>query len=240
MDGLKLYRSNMHKINISKDAIEVAIKHRGGRRHAFEVIDTAKTALIVIDMQNYFMAPGMVAEVPAARDIVPNINKLAKNLRTAGGQVAWVMSTFDKNIYQDWSVLADLFSTERCEAMIRNLCVGGPGHDLWPDFDVQGEDWRVEKNRFSAFLDGSSDLVARLRKANIDTVIITGTLTDVCCESSARDAMMKNFKVIMITDACAAGSDDDHNNSLNAMVRLFADVISTGEMIEKLNENRDE
>jgi ureidoacrylate peracid hydrolase len=99
---------------------------------------------------------------------------------------------------------------------------------------VEAEDWSVEKNRFSAFIQGASDIEQRLRAAEIDTLIITGTLTDVCCESTARDAMMLNFKTVVISDANAAGCDEDHNNSLNAMGRLFADVVSTDDVIGRL------
>jgi ureidoacrylate peracid hydrolase len=227
----------MHKTEISQETLDAAARRRGGRRYAFADIDPTKTALIVIDMQKYFMEPGMAAEVPIAREIVPNINKLASSLRSAGGQVAWVITTFDENTFDDWSVVKDLFSTERCQAMIENLSIGGPGHALWPEFEVNDQDWNIDKNRFSAFINNSSDLEKRLKGAGIDTVIITGTLTDVCCESSARDAMMCNFKTIMITDANAASSDDDHNNALNAVARLFVDVLSTDEMITRLHEN---
>lgn len=224
----------MHKIKISKDAIEAAIKRRGGRRYAFPEIDATKTALIVIDMQKYFLETGMAAEVVQARDIVSNINKLATCLRQAGGQVAWVITTFDEDIYENWSVLEDLFSPERRDAMLENLSIGGKGHGLWPELVVEENDWIIEKNRFSAFIQGSSNLAERLKTAGVDTVVITGTLTDVCCETSARDAMMLNFKTIMISDANAAGSDDDHNHALNAMTRLFADVISSNEMMRRI------
>jgi ureidoacrylate peracid hydrolase len=226
----------MHKTEISQETLDAAARRRGGRRYAFADIDPTKTVLVVIDMQKYFMEPGMAAEVPVAREIVPNINKLASSLRGAGGQVAWVITTFEEGTFDDWSVMKDLFSRERCQAMVENLSLSSPGHALWPEFDVNDQDWHIDKNRFSAFINGSSDLEQRLNGAGIDTVIITGTLTDVCCESSARDAMMCNFKTIMITDANAASCDDDHNNALNAVARLFVDVLSTDEMIARLHE----
>jgi len=224
----------MHKVKISQQALDMSARRRGGARYAFPRIEAAKTALLVIDMQIYFMQPGMAAEVPTAREIVPNINRLATALREAGGQVVWVISTFDESIEENWSVLQDLFSKERRAAMYENLCAGGEGHPLWPDLVTRPQDWSVEKNRFSALIQGSSKLEERLRAADIDTVIITGTLTDVCCESTARDAMMRNFKTIVITDANAADCDDDHNNALNAMARLFADVVPTDDVISRL------
>ena len=66
----------MHKTTISKHTVEKITK-RCGRPHPFDVINPAKTALVVIDMQNHFVAPGFMAETPVARDITPNINRLA-------------------------------------------------------------------------------------------------------------------------------------------------------------------
>lgn len=225
----------MHKINISQQTLDAASRRRGGRRYAFPQIDASRTALLVIDMQVYFMQPGMAAEVPEARGIVPNINRLAQALRIAGGQVVWLVSTMDHSVSEDWSVMMhELFSHERREAMLENLRKGSKGHALWPEFSVEPEDWKVEKSRFSAFIQGSSNIEERLRAAEIDTLIITGTLTDVCCESTARDAMMRNFKTIVISDANAAACDEDHNNALNALARLFSDVVSTDDVIARL------
>ena len=225
----------MHKTNITLETINTATKRRGGSRYAFENITSEKTALVVIDMQNYFMKSGMTAEVPVARDIVPNINKLATTLRNAGGQVIWVITSFDDDTYDEWSVLHSLFSEDRRKAMMDNLVRGKEGHKLWSEFDVMPSDLHIEKNRYSAFIHGSSNLDTQLKEEGIDTVLITGTLTDVCCECSARDAMMMNYKTIMVTDANAASSDEDHNNALNALGRLFVDLYSTDELIVKLD-----
>jgi ureidoacrylate peracid hydrolase len=225
----------MHKTNITLETINTATKRRGGSRYAFENITPEKTALVVIDMQNYFMKSGMAAEVPVARDIVPNINKLATTLRNAGGQVIWVITSFDDDTYDEWSVLHSLFSEDRRKAMMDNLVRGKEGHKLWSEFDVMPSDLHIEKNRYSAFIHGSSNLDTQLKEEGIDTVLITGTLTDVCCECSARDAMMMNYKTIMVTDANAASSDEDHNNALNALGRLFVDLYSTDELIVKLD-----
>ena len=71
----------------------------------------------------------------------------------------------------------------------------------------------------------------RLQVRGIDTLIITGTATNVCCESTARDAMQMNYKVIFVADANATNTDAEHNATLNNMVRLFADVMTTEELL---------
>jgi ureidoacrylate peracid hydrolase len=76
-----------------------------------------------------------------------------------------------------------------------------------------------------------------LHAQGYDTVLITGTVTNVCCESSARDAMMLNFKTIMISDANAARSDEEHNATLGSFYAIFGDVLDTAFLIERLDAN---
>jgi ureidoacrylate peracid hydrolase len=95
----------------------------------------------------------------------------------------------------------------------------------------------VEKARFSAFIQGSSDLAEILRQRGLDTLLVTGTITNVCCESTARDAMMLNFKTIMVTDGNAAMTDEDHNASLCAFYLTFGDIMSTDRLIACLERN---
>ncbi len=96
--------------------------------------------------------------------------------------------------------------------------------------DVKPHDLKVEKNRFSAFIQGSSDLDKLLKERGIDTVLVTGTVTNTCCESTARDAMMLNYKTVMVSDANAAATDDEHNATLANILRIFGDVMSTDEV----------
>ena len=90
------------------------------------------------------------------------------------------------------------------------------------------------KTRFSAFIRGSSDLEDRLRAAGIDTLVMTGIATDVCVESTTRDAHMLNFRTMVASDATATRSDEAHNASLSAMFNHFADIFTSDEIIELL------
>ena len=95
----------------------------------------------------------------------------------------------------------------------------------------------VEKDRFSAFIQGSSNLAEVLAARGLDTLLITGTVTNVCCESTARDAMMLNFRTIMVTDGNAAVTDEDHNASLASFYLKFGDIMSTDKLIGLLERN---
>jgi len=222
----------MHPTTIPQATLDVLIKRRG-RIHAFEAIDPRRTALVVIDMQNGFCAPGGAAEIPAAREIVPAINRLARETRAAGGVVAWVQMTIPSKA--DWPVFMDtLVSPELGDHMLDDLRPGAEGHKLWSGLETEPADLFVTKNRFSAFLPSACALPGLLRERGIDTVIIVGTLTNVCSESSGRDAAMSDFRVILVSDANACRSDDDHLAVLKTFILVFGDVQSTDEVCDLL------
>ena len=73
-----------------------------------------------------------------------------------------------------------------------------------------------------------------LRSTGVDTVLIAGTKTNVCCESTARDAMMLDFKTVMVEDCCAALSDDEHRAALENIIQQFGDVMTSEEVVALL------
>jgi len=224
----------MHRIAIPSYAIERALARRG-RLHPFDGLDPAKTALVVVDLQNGFMAPGQPVEIAEAREIVPNVNRLAGATRAAGGTVVWIQNTVTPESDASWSVRRGNFADAEWEARVRRAFTPGDfGHALYPSLEVRPGDLTVRKTRFSAFIQGASDLDAILRARGIDTVTIVGTATNVCCESTARDAMMLNYNVFFISDANACDTDEEHNATLAIMMVMFADVRSTDEMIALL------
>jgi ureidoacrylate peracid hydrolase len=227
----------MHKLSIPQSVVDRAIARRG-REHIYDDLDPARTALVVVDMQNAFMMPGVAhALCPMAEKIVPNINRLAAAVRSAGGTVIWVKTTFTPEALQSWSIYFDMVTPELRAQRIAALTAGGKGHQLWAELEVLPGDLIVEKDRFSAFIQGSSDLAEVLRSRGLDTILVTGTVTNVCCESTARDAMMLNFKTVMVTDGNAAVTDDDHNASLCAFYLTFGDIMSTDMLIACLDRN---
>ena len=74
----------------------------------------------------------------------------------------------------------------------------------------------------------------KLKAQGIDTVLIAGTMTNVCCEASARDAMASGFKTLVVADANAARSEAEHVASLATMAQFIGDVRTTGEVLELL------
>lgn len=223
----------MHKISIPEEIIDACIKRRG-RPHVYDTIDPYKTALVVIDMQNSWVAPNLsVLEIPEAKTIVPNINSIGTALRNAGGVVAWTKSTFDdewtKNMYKG-------FCDEKViDLMMSESKVGSFGFEIWDEMDLREGDIISEKNRPSALIQGSSDLDDQLRSKGIETLIITGTLTNACCESTTRDAVALGYNVIFVSDGTATRSDFEHNATLVNLMQLVADVRNTADVISLVN-----
>jgi ureidoacrylate peracid hydrolase len=211
---------------------------RRGREHVHDDLDPRKTALVVVDMQNAFMLPGVAHTLcPMAEKIVPNINRLAEAVRDTGGTVVWIKTTFTAETLKSWSTYYDITRPEQNAKRAEALAAGSRGHALWDGLDVRPDDVIVEKKRFSAFIQGSSNIADVLHARGIDTILVTGTVTGVCCESTARDAMMLNFNTVMVTDGTAAMTDEDHNASLSGFYMTFGDIMSTDMLIGCLQRN---
>jgi nicotinamidase-related amidase len=198
---------------------------RRGKRHAYQELLPERTALVVVDMVPFF-----VAEADYARGIVPNIQALAGTLRDLGGTVAWVVPgrTEITAVTEEFlgAVVAKLFSESGGTGPLRDR--------IWHEFDVRAEDLIVEKTAPSAFFPGHCDLPDLLEERGIDTVLITGTVANVCCESTARDASTLGYRVLMVADANAARRDQDLNATLHTIYRTFGDVRPTTELLNLL------
>ena len=212
-------------------------------RHADEVrgrsdviaVVAKRTAHVVVDLQLGFMAQGALAEVPAARGIVPAVNRLSRAVRAAGGINVFLRMTVDLHEPRYWASLFDRMSPEATAAWAEAFGRGGTQHALWPELEVGEGDIVLDKTRYSAFIPGASALDETLRARGIDTLIVTGTLTNCCCESTIRDAMQLGYRVIFVADAAAAQDDAAQAATISNLVGLyFADVCNVDEAIARL------
>jgi len=223
----------MHKY-VASDSVRNRVVRRQGKLVSHETIDAARSALVVIDMQNYFVAEGFPLEVPVAREIVPNINRLATAMRDVGGLVVWIQTTATGGLERWGNHHRYTLSAEAARTRLASLDEAAEGFKLYPTLEPAPADPRVKKITYSAFIAGSSDLDTLLRRRGIETVLIAGTVTNVCCESSARDAMMLDYRVIMLSDANAALTDEEHAATLNSFLVAFGDVMTSDDVIQRL------
>lgn len=223
----------MHNVTVRQEIVDRVLARRG-RYHWFDSLDPQRTALVVIDMQNTFCEPGSPAEVPVSRDIVDNINALSVALRKRSVPVIWVLhANTHANGRSDWKIFFDHVVAD--EVRLRTMESLAPGRQaVWEGLVTDPSDITIIKNRYSALVQGSSSLERVVRNLGIDTFLIAGTKTNICCEATARDAMMLDFKVVMVADCCAALSDDEHRATLESMIQQFGDVMTAGEVLDRL------
>ncbi|MFZ4285403.1 isochorismatase family protein [Variovorax sp. HJSM1_2] len=223
----------MHDVQIRSHIAERVMARRG-KFHWFERLDPKSTALVVIDMQSTFCEPGSPAEVASAREIVKPVNALTRRLREMGVPVVWVLHA---NQYigdkSDWELFFNNVVSNKKRSDHRVSVTPGK-QSVWHELDCSPEDLTIVKNRYSALTPGSSSLERVLRSLGINTILIAGTKTNVCCESTARDAMMMDFQTIMVSDCCAALSDEEHLATLETFIQQFGDVMDSDTVVQRL------
>jgi ureidoacrylate peracid hydrolase len=229
----------MHRVEIRKEIIDRVLARRG-RYHLFDRLDPSRTAVVIIDMQSTFCEPGAPAEVPASRGIIANINRFNAELRRLGGRVIWVNhANVHSDANTDWSGFFDRFVADDVrQKTIESLSPEAIGQKVWRELTVDPRDLHVMKNRYSALIPGASQLERVLRSFGIENLLIAGTKTNVCCESTGRDAMMLDFNVVMVSDCLAALSDDEHRAALETFIQQFGDVMSSDEVLAVLRARR--
>lgn len=199
---------------------------RRGRLHAYGALSPAKTALVVVDMVPFF-----TRESAYCRGVIPNINALASALRTAGGTIAWVLPGADAR--------SAAHASEFFGPAVAKVYAGSGGEGplpdrLCPELEQEPDDLFAEKTAASAFFPGRCDLHERLQARGVETVIVTGTVTNVCCEGTVRDASTLGYRVIMAADGCSTVNDAMHNATLTTVYRSFGDVRTTADILALL------
>jgi ureidoacrylate peracid hydrolase len=218
----------MHKISIPEHIVERGRRMRDGREHIFETLDMSKVAHVIVDLQVGFVAEGAPIEVPVTREIFGEVNSISRAVRAAGGLNVFLRYTYDGGEKLPWNVwFNNYMSPSQFEITKKAFARGADYWQLAPELEVAAGDLIIDKTRFSALIPGTCDMDEQLKARGIDTLIITGTLTNCCCESTARDALQMGYNIIFVTDGTATLSDEEHNATLISMSAIFADVVDT-------------
>ena len=223
----------MHKY-VVPEAIRARVVRLQGKPFALERVDAARTALVVIDMQNYYMAEGFPNESPVARAVVPNVNRLATAFRSAGGRVVWVQTDSAEALAKWGNHHRYKLTPQNAQRRIEKLSAADEGFKLYKTLEPKPEDLYVRKIKFSAMIGDSSNLDRTLREHGIEVLLIAGTKTNVCCDSTARDASMMEYRVAMISDCTATLTDEEHAAALNNFQVSFGDVMTVDEVLARL------
>ena len=223
----------MHSYTVP-ESIRARVLRLQGKPFALDSIDAARTALVVVDMQNYYVAEGYPNESPNARAIVPNINRMAAALRVAGGRVVWIQTDSAEALTKWGNHHKYKLTPENAARRLKLLSSDNEGFKLYNALEPKADDLYVRKVKFSAMIGDSSDLDRVLRDNGIEILLVAGTKTNVCCESTARDASMMEYRVAMLSDANATLTDEEHAAALNGFQISFGDVMTVDEALARL------
>jgi ureidoacrylate peracid hydrolase len=213
-----------HPSRIPEKIVRKVVARRG-RLHAFENLDAARTALVVIDLDT-----ATVGSNDDCRRLVPIVNQLADAVRRCGGVVAWVLS----HMTEMPKHFAAILGVDLATKYFNDGRPNGPGTKLWHELQQEKQDIVAFKSGASAFFPGKCQLADRLEPRGIDTLLIAGAVTNICCESSARDAVELGYRVVMASDALSGHAHGLHEASLATFYRIFGDVRPSKEIMELL------
>ena len=206
-----------------------------------EKVAPAHTALVVVDVQNDFCSPeGMMSaeglDVSAAVTTAERLEDFIAAARQAGVLVVFVRSVLssDDNRYLSDVILEQATRRRAGSYTLRPVCVEGSfGGDYYGNVRPAPGDPVVTKHRYSAFL--RTDLETILRAAGIRTVMLAGVATNVCVETTARDAFMRDFYVVLCSDGTAAYSDAEHETTLATVDHFFGQVATIAQITTAWN-----
>ena len=176
------------------------------------VRDPARTALLVIDMQNDFLLPDAPVPAPGGLDLIPAIAQLGRACRSAGFPVVYTQEMHRSDL-SDFGIELD-FEPAHC-------LEGTPGMDLVDGLEPEPGDVRIKgKRRYDAFL--GTDLDLTLRALGVQNLLVCGVCTDICVISTVHHARNLDYRVVVLRDACAGTARERHEAALSCMEHVFA------------------
>jgi ureidoacrylate peracid hydrolase len=195
-----------------------------------ERCDPRYAALVVVDVQNDFVSPNGSAakrgeDVTAAVAMVPNLLKLIDEARKVGLTIVYIRTT-----HSEWTDTPSWIYRSSQKSGLNTCREGTWGAELYEGISPSTKERVVVKHRYSAFI--NTDLNTVLKARGIQSVLVCGVATNVCVETTARDAYMYDYYVTMIDDCSAAYEPKLHLGTLENMRRHFGLVASSDEIAE--------
>jgi ureidoacrylate peracid hydrolase len=194
-------------------------------------ITTKNTALIVVDMQNIWVHPRGSRYLPSSEDIVPKIRRLLDFCHGGKVPVIYLYTTKRKDL-ADVGIFADIKPQTHDADDAWNNFEGSPGAEIYEPVKPTPDDIVVKKFRYSGFY--GTQLENLLRAMKRDTIAITGVATNVCCDSTARDGAMRDFKVLFLSDCNASFSQAEQEATLSNFDKHFGVVMDSPTLMGKM------
>lgn len=186
-------------------------------------LNKEKSALLVIDMQKFFLDPNSPTFTCGGLAILPNLEKLISTFRNAKRPVIYT-----RHVHHPERLDAGIM-----EWWWEGMCLEGtPESEIHDDIAPHPNEKAVLKHRYSAFY--NTDLETVLRCLKVEDLVISGIMTNMCCESTARDAYYRDYRVFFLADATGTINEDMHLASLLNLAFGFAYVTTADSIIEQL------
>ena len=186
-----------------------------------------RSCLLVVDMQRYFVDPAGAAYLPSAQAILGNSRLLIDAFRTAKRPVIYTRHAHHPEGL-DLGILGKWWGD--------NIVEGSPDSEIYPSIAPLEHEKVVTKHRYSAFYE--TELQTILRVLRIEDLVICGLLTNLCCESTARDAFFRDYQVFFLADATGTGTEEMHVATLLNLAYGFAYVTTTRKVIRALQRTK--
>jgi ureidoacrylate peracid hydrolase len=196
-----------------------SIAQRGSA--ASSALDPATTAAVVVDVQKLFTDMAGAPIEPPLKDVLPRIGRFLGDSRKAGATVVLVRTIIASDAHSR-------STAQWPEFMRAGLTPGTPGTEFDSCLNVQPTDLQVVKQRYSAFF--ATQLDDMLRARRIESVVVLGLTTNICVQSTARDAWQRDYETITLADCCAEIGAGSHDASLLWTARNFGAVCNSDEV----------
>ena len=200
-----------------------------------DLVNPDHSALLVIDMQNdYCNEKGVLGKMGIDVSMVKEMaHRLVNFLTIARDRGIFIIHT--RNIHDSWTESPALrWKHKNARTKIKSTAKANTWGAEWyeghREFQPTPNEYVISKHRYSAFINTDLDLV--LRSNRIRTLIITGTATNVCVESTAREGFMRDYNIVLVKDCVASGHIDLHNATLKNIELLFGSVAVSNEIVE--------
>ena len=186
-------------------------------------LNPAKAALLVIDMQKFFLEPASPTFTCGGLAILPNVKRLLEVFRLRHCPVI-----FTRHVHHPDKLDAGIMGW-----WWEGMCLeGSSASEVHDDIAPLPREKQVLKHRYSAFY--NTDLETILRCLRVEDLVISGIMTNLCCESTARDAYFRDYRVFFPADATGTVSEEMHLASLLNLSFGFAQVLRVEEVIQGL------
>lgn len=206
--------------NLKEKTAEWLKKIEPFKQHVLK-INKSKSALMVVDMQKFFLEPSSPTFTCGGLAILPNIIKLISAFRTAGQPVIYT-----KHVHHPDKIDAGIMGW-----WWEGMCVEGtPESEIHNELKPIGNEKIILKHRYSSFY--NTDLETILRCMKVEDLVIAGIMTNMCCESTARDAYYRDYRVFFPADGTGSINEEMHLASLLNLAFGFASITTVDKIIE--------